>query len=162
MSGPEIIDFNAALMRSARHVRRVVALAAGARWVGATLAAAFFVALVLLAGQALACSPGMNADTSAAVACAAKRIVLSTSAVQPVQITSHAGSVPSGDHCSGASHSSAPECQIGCCFACLAVMDTSTSVLQGPNGSMGYGLATQRAIVSKKISALFRPPKSLA
>ena len=129
--------------------------------VTAILAAVFFVALILSAGQAQACPLGMKADTSAAVAYAAKRIVLSASAVQPVQIKSHAESVSPGDHCLGTSHSSAPGCQIGCCFACSAVIDTSTSILQCPKVSADYSLATQCGILAKKISLLFRPPKSL-
>jgi hypothetical protein len=138
-------------------------LAAVARRAGTTLAAsAFFIALVLSAGQALACSPGMEADTSAAGVYAAKRIALCASAVQPVQVKSHAGSVSPGDHCSGDSHSSAHGCPIGCCFACSAVMDTSMSVLQCPDVPTNYSLAIQRAILSKEISPLFRPPKSLA
>ena len=136
-------------------------LAAAARRIGVRLSAAvFFIALILSAGPAQACPPGMNAETSAAVAHAAQGVV--SSAVQPVQINSHGGSVSPGDHCSGASHSSAHGCQIGCCFACSAVVDTSTSVLQCPNVSAEYGLATERSILSKRISLLFRPPKSLA
>src|SRR6516165_7098928 len=100
-------------------------LAAAAQRLGATLlTAVFFVVLILSAGQAKACPRGMKADTSVAVAYAAKRIVLSASAVQPVQIKSHAGSVSAGDHCLSSSHSSAPGCQIGCCFACCAAIDT--------------------------------------
>ena len=124
--------------------------------VSATLAATFFVVLILSAGPAQACPPGMNAETSAA----ATGVVLSAAAVQPVQIKSHAGNVLPGDL--GASHSSAHGCQIGCYFACSAVVDTSTSVLQCPNVSAEYGLATERSILSKRISLLFRPPKSLA
>jgi hypothetical protein len=136
-------------------------LAAAARRIGVRLSVtAFFIALILSVGPAQACPPGMKAETSAAVAHAAQGVV--SSAVQPVQINSHGGSVSPGDHCSGASHSSASDCQIGCCFACSAVMDTSTSILQCPNVSTGYSLATQRGILSKKISSLFRPPKSLA
>jgi hypothetical protein len=138
-------------------------LAAAARRIGVRLSAAvFFIALILSAGLAQACPPGMNTDTSAAVAHAAKGVVSFASAVQPVDINSHSGSVSPGDHCSGASHSSAPSCQIGCCFACSAVMDTSTSALQCPNVSTDYSLATKRGILSKRISSLFRPPKSLA
>ena len=137
-------------------------LAAAAHRLGAALlSAVFFVALILSAGQAQACPPGMKADTSAAVAYAAKRIVLSASAAQPVQIKSHAGSISPGDHCLGASHSSASGCQIGCCFACSAVIDTSTSILQCPKVSADYSLATQCGILAKKISLIFRPPKSL-
>jgi hypothetical protein len=124
--------------------------------------AAFVVALILSVGQAQACPPRMKADTSAAVAQAAKQVVLAASAVQPVQIKFRAGSVSPGDHCSGASHSSASDCQIGCCFACSAVMDTATAVLECPNVPTDYSLATQQDILSKKISSLFRPPKSLA
>jgi hypothetical protein len=59
-------------------------LAAAAQRLGATLLmAVFFVALILPAGQAQACPPGMKADTSV-VAYAAKRIVLFASAIQPV------------------------------------------------------------------------------
>jgi hypothetical protein len=138
-------------------------LAAAARRIGVRLSVtAFFIALILSVGPAQACPPGMNAETSAAVAHAAKGVVLFASAVQSVQINSHGGSVSPGDHCSGASHSSAHGCQIGCCFACSAVMDTSMSILQRPNVSTDYSLATQRGILSKKISSLFRPPKSLA
>ena len=138
-------------------------LAAAAQRLGATLlTAVFFAALILSAGQAQACPPGMKADTSVAVAYAAKRIVLCASAVQPVQIKSHAGSISPGDHCLGTSHSSAPGCQIGCCFACWAAIDTATLILQCPSVSTDYSLATQHNIPSKKISALFRPPKSSA
>ena len=136
-------------------------LAAAARRIGVRLSVtAFFIALILSVGPAQACPPGMNAETSAAVAHAAQGVV--SSAVQPVQINSHGGSVSPGDHCSGASHSSAHGCQIGCCFACSAVVDTSTSVLQCLNMSTDYSLAAQRGILSKEISSLFRPPKSLA
>jgi hypothetical protein len=138
-------------------------LAAAARRIGVRLSAAvFFIALILSAGPAQACPPGMNAETSVAVVHAAKGVVLFASAVQPIQINSHGGSVSPGDHCSGASHSSAHGCQIGCWFACSAVMDTSTSILQCLNMSTDYSLAAQRGILSKEISSLFRPPKSLA
>jgi hypothetical protein len=137
-------------------------LAAAAQRLGAALlTAVFFLALTLSAGQAQACPPGMTADTSAAGVYAANRIALGASAVQPFQVKSHAGSVSPGHHCSGDSHSSAAGCQIGCCFACSAVMDTSISILQCPNVSTNYHLATQRDILSKEISPLFRPPKSL-
>jgi hypothetical protein len=126
----------------------------------AVLTAALFVALILSAEQARACP--MKAETSAALAHTAKGVVLSAAAVQLVQIKSHAGSASCRDHCSGFSHSGASGCQVGCCFACSAVMDIATAALQCPNVSTDYSLAIQRNILPKKISLIFRPPKSLA
>jgi hypothetical protein len=161
MSGAEISDFNTTMFDEWK--TRSFRLGAVARGAGATLAvAAFFVALIVSLGQAQACPPGIKAHTPAAIAHAAKRVVLSASAAQPAQITSRAGSVSPEDHCSGASHSSASGCQIECCFACSAVINTSTAVLQCPNVSTDYSLAPQHDTLSKKISSLFRPPKFFA
>ena len=136
-------------------------LAAACRVVVTVAAVAFLIALILSTGQAQACPPETKADTLAAIAHTTKRVVLPASAVQPGQIKTHAACVSPRDHCSGVPHSTAPSCQAGCCFACSAVMDTSTSVLECPSVSANYGLAAQRGILSTKISPLFRPPKSL-
>ena len=137
-------------------------LAAARRVASSVVAVGFLIALILSAGQAQACPPRTKADASAAIAYTTKPVVLSASAVQPGQIKTHAACVSPGHHCSGVPHSTAPGCQVGCCFTCSAVMDTSTSVLECPSVSTNYGLAAQRGILSKKISPLFRPPKSLA
>jgi hypothetical protein len=133
------------------------------RLLGATLAAVVLVFTVLVsAGEAQACPPGMKSETSVSLAHQVKLTMVVTS--QVASTASHANPrrlVTVGHHCAGNCQSGASCCQTGFCSACPAGV-VSISDLQPPKTSTDYGFSVQGGILSIKPPPDFRPPKTFA
>ena len=114
----------------------------------------------LSTGMAQACPPGKE-STSVNIAHKAKRVVAVMSVASMPSLTKDI-SLGGGQCCGGGAPSHGGGCANGCCSACSAAIDVTSSGAELPEGSIRHALPPQRGVFSMKPPPNLRPPRTFA